>query len=384
MGVLTFSLIAPALPDLADALGVSRSQIGLIQSAVAVPGIVLALFIGYLYDLRGRRFVASLSLLVFGIAGVCGFFARSFWLLVAVRAVQGVGTSGILSLGVIVIGDLYPAGHPRRRALGINSAGLTMTGMVAPIIGGVLAQADPFAPFLVFGLAIPMALLGMRRLPGRGDELPPGRPRRHLGAMVGHLRARRRVADFVGLLVFGTFALIVLAGLGFTTTPLYLEGEFGLEAAARGGLQALLSVGSTTASLAVARLARRFGGRAVFSSGMALVVLGFAGLASAASLPMAGAALVSLGMGFGLSFPLVQDFVTSSVPAAVRGAAVGAFVTAVRLGQAVGPLLGSGMAETPGTRESYFLGGVVTVVFLIAWRPVRAAARRASGEGGRR
>jgi len=32
MGVLTFSLIAPALPDLADALEVSRGRIGLIQT----------------------------------------------------------------------------------------------------------------------------------------------------------------------------------------------------------------------------------------------------------------------------------------------------------------------------------------------------------------
>ncbi|HSG79592.1 MAG TPA: hypothetical protein VLD62_08435, partial [Acidimicrobiia bacterium] len=40
-GVLAFSLITPALPDLADALGVSRGVIGMVQGAVAVPGIFL-------------------------------------------------------------------------------------------------------------------------------------------------------------------------------------------------------------------------------------------------------------------------------------------------------------------------------------------------------
>ena len=104
-GVLTFSLITPALPDLADALGVSRGVIGMVQGAVAIPGIFLAIAIGYVADRRGRRFVGVASLLVFGLAGVAGYFAREFWILVVVRAIQGLGTSGILSLGVIVIGD---------------------------------------------------------------------------------------------------------------------------------------------------------------------------------------------------------------------------------------------------------------------------------------
>ena len=380
MGVLTFSLIAPALPDLADALEVSRGRIGLIQSAVAIPGIALALFIGYLYDRKGRRFVAAMSLLIFGAAGLAGFFTRSFWPLVTVRALQGIGTSGILSLGVIVIGDLFPAGHSRRWALGINSAGLTMTGMVAPIVGGSLAQLDPFAPFLVFAVAIPMAALGWRRLPGTADDRPEPHPIRHIRGMTGHLRTRKRVADFGGLLAFGSFALIVFAGLGFTTTPLYLEAEFGLEAAARGGLQALLAVGSTTASLSVARAARRWGPRPVFNAGMVLIVAGFVGLGSAPNLVVAGASLLSLGMGFGLSFPLVQDFVTSAVPGAFRGAAVGAFVMSVRIGQAVGPLLGSLAAENPGTRVSYAAGAAVTLVFLLMWQPARALVRRATHE----
>ena len=52
-GVLTFSLISPTLPDLAAELGVSRGVIGMVQGAVAIPGIFLAIFIGYIADLEG-------------------------------------------------------------------------------------------------------------------------------------------------------------------------------------------------------------------------------------------------------------------------------------------------------------------------------------------
>ena len=42
-------------------------MIGMVQGAVAIPGIFIAIFVGYLADLRGRRFVAIFSLLLFGI-----------------------------------------------------------------------------------------------------------------------------------------------------------------------------------------------------------------------------------------------------------------------------------------------------------------------------
>ena len=112
MGVLTFALIAPALPDLADELGVSRGSIGLLQGAVAIPGIFLAIWMGYLSDLKGRRFVAVASLILLGGGGAAAFFVRSFWPLVGLRAIQGIGTSGLLSLGVVVVGDLF-SGHER-------------------------------------------------------------------------------------------------------------------------------------------------------------------------------------------------------------------------------------------------------------------------------
>jgi MFS family permease len=378
MGVLTFTLISPALPDLADELGVSRSTIGWIQGVVAMPGIFLALFIGYVYDRAGRRTVAVASLLIFGLAGMAGFFARSFWPLVAVRAVQGIGTSGILSSGVIVIGDLFPAGSQRRWALGINSAGLTVTGMFAPVLGGSLAEADPFLPFLVFGMALPLAWWA-RRLPGRPEGPPPHRPLHHLRDTYGELRTRRKLADFLGLLPFAMFSLVVFVGLGATTTPLFLESEFGISASGRGAIQAFLSVGSTIGSLSTARLADRTNPSRVFSLGFAAIGGGFVVLALAPGLPFVAAGLAITGLGAGLAFPMLQDFVASAVPGAYRGAAVGAFVMAVRIGQSFGPVVGSVMAETPGSRTAYALAGIATALILFGWQPIRAAAKRAEG-----
>ncbi len=373
LGVLTFAVITPALPDLATELDVSRAAIGLVQGAVAIPGIFLAIVIGYVADRRGRRLVAVASLAIFGVAGLGAFFVRSFWPLVALRAVQGIGTSGMLSLGVVVVGDLFPPGRERRWALGVNSAGITITAMISPVVGGFLADGGAFRPFLLFGLALPMIPLALL-LPGRPPGEPPARPLAHLGGMVDELRASRHLSDFAGLLPFSLIAMVVFVGFGFTVTPLYLEEVFGIGAAERGLVQAVLSVGSSISTLNTARLASRFSPARVLNASFAGMVAGFVILAVAPSLWVVGIGLFTLGTALGLVFPLFQDFVASSVGGAFRGAAVGTWISSIRFGQAVGPVVGSGMAEGIGERRTYWVAAAAMALLALAWRPLRRVA----------
>ena len=373
LGVLTFSLIIPALPELAEELGVSRGAIGLVQGAVAIPGVFLAIFIGYLADLKGRRFVAIVSLLVYGVAGLSGFFVRSFWPLVFVRAIQGLGTSGILSLGVVLIGDLFPPGKRRRKALGFNSAGLTLTGLVSPIIGGWMATGGAFRPFLLFGVALPLAVVA-RMFPGRPDGPKPAPQLRHLRSMFEGLRADGRLSDFSGLLPFSALLMAVFVGIGFTVTPLFLDKDFALGSTQRGLVIALLSVGSSAGSLTAAAAAARIGARSLLTVAMGLSAAAFAGIAGASSILGVGASLAGLGLGIGLAFPLLQDFVTSSAPPQYRGVVVGTWVSAIRLGQAVGPIAGAALANGIGERATFAIASVVALAMVLAWRPLQRMA----------
>lgn len=373
--MLTFAVITPALPDLATELGVSRGSIGLLQGAVAIPGIFLAIVIGYLADRRGRRFVAVGSLLVFGVAGLAGFFVREFWPLVLLRAVQGIGTSGMLSLGVVIVGDLFPPGAARRWALGINSAGITVTAMISPVVGGILADGGAFRPFLLFGLALPLIPFAML-LPGKPDGPAPAPALVHVGAMTRELRERGSFADFVGLIPFSLMAMVVFVGFGFTVTPLFLERVFDVGASERGFLQAILSVGSSISTLNTARLAGRFGPSPVLDASFVSIVAGFALLAAAPNLWVVGVGLFIIGSGLGLIFPLLQDFVASSVSGRYRGAAVGTWISSIRTGQAAGPVVGAGLADGLGERQAYWIAAGLMGFLAAGWRPLRRLASR--------
>ena len=379
MGVLAFAVITPALPDLADELGVSRGAIGLVQGAVAIPGIFLAAYIGYLADKLGRRRVVRISLLIFGFAGLASFFARSYWLLVGTRVLQGLGTSGLLSLGVVLIGDIF-TGHERRWAMGINIATLTATTTLAPVLGGFLAEGGVFRPFLVFVLAFPVFLLA-RRLPDPPGAETPSPPVRHLREAMALLKRDGRRSDFLGVLPISLLTLGIFLGLGLTVLPLFLEREFGLGVSQRGLILAILSGSSSIASVLSGRVGARFARRQVLTTSFLFMVVGFTVIGSAPSLLVLPIGLVVLGLATGSIFPLLQDYSASAGPARYRGILVGTWVSANRVGQFAGPAGGTAAADAIGDRSAYFGGALVMAVIAVTWTPARRLARRFSQRG---
>jgi MFS family permease len=297
MGVLAFAIIAPALPDLADELGVSRGAIGLVQGAVAIPGIFLAAYIGYLADRFGRRRVIRISLVIFGTFGLACFFARDYRLLVTFRVLQGLGTSGLLSLPAVLIGDLF-TGNERRWAMGISMAGLTLTTTLAPILGGFLAEGGAFRPFLVYVLAFPLFFV-VRRLPDPAGATQPAPPFAHLREAMELLKERRRRSDFLGVFPMSFLTLGIYLGLGLTVLPIFLENEFGLSVSQRGLIAAVLSGASSVASALSGRIGARFMPHQVLTAAFSMMVIGFVivGLSPTLPGPLPGHAGGYLGVG---------------------------------------------------------------------------------------
>lgn len=91
-------------------------------------------------DLWGRRwvFIAILAIFVLG-SGLCGG-ANSSEMLIAARAVQGIGAGGINMMVDLIVCDLVPM-RDRAKFLGILFAIIGIFTAVGPLIGGALAQS---------------------------------------------------------------------------------------------------------------------------------------------------------------------------------------------------------------------------------------------------
>lgn len=373
MGTLGFSITSPLLPDLADALAVDAGGIGLVQAAVSVPGVLLSALIGYFADRVGRRRVVLISLILFSLAGASGYFARTFSLLVAARLIQGIGTSGILGLSIVMVGDLFQ-GSERTRAMGINMAGLTVVNMVGPSLSGLLGQTDVFRPFLIFLIGLPLAIW-VSRMPIDGSRDAES-PLRHLGDTVRYIRRGGHLVDYAGVLIITVANTVLLHGFGYTTTPLYLDQVFGIDSSGRGLIIAAFQVGTVVAAIQIGRLRATRTGSSLVSLSLAAMASGALITALAPRWWMVAVGLGVSGIGFGLFVPLAQERAAEVGGALYRGLTVLMWVTVVRVAQVIGPPMGASMSEGLGPRWTFGIAGVGMALALVTWRPIRRYAKR--------
>lgn len=366
-----FSAIVPALPELAVELDVDPVSVGFLQSAVAIPGVLLTPFVGLLSDRFGRRRVLLWSLAAFGVTGVAGAVAPNFGVLLALRLAMGVPYAGLLAMTPVILADLF-TGPMLMRAIGINTASLTIASTLGPVAGGLLATGGPQRAFLVYGLAFP-ALLVARRLrlsdAPVGSFVAPGVVRNEL-RRAGHLR------DLIGSMGYTMLMMAVFVGFAFVVVPLHLEDNLGITVAARGAVVGVANLGSAMASLLFARTAGRVAPSTLLMLGQALAGAGLLTLWFARDLAGVVVGVSLLGLAIGTTYNTVQVFVAGVSPPGRRGLVVGTWSSSSRLGQVLGGSLGGVLVVLFGGQTSFLLGVVVVGVLAVGWLPIRRLANR--------
>jgi EmrB/QacA subfamily drug resistance transporter len=175
--VLDATIVNVALPHIQRALGFSGSNLEWVVNAYALAFGGLLLLGGRAGDLLGRRKMFIAGLLLFSAASLAGGFASSPALLLAARAVQGVGGALVAPAALSLITTTFPEGPPRTRAFGVYAAMSIAGGAIGLIGGGILATYASWRWVLfvnvpigaVVALAAPRVLAETPRRGGRFD-----------------------------------------------------------------------------------------------------------------------------------------------------------------------------------------------------------------------
>ena len=150
MVVLDFSIVNVALPSMQRELGFSASAVQWIVTAYAITFGGLLILGGRSADLFGRRRMFVAGLLVFTAASLSGGLAHDQALLIASRAVQGVGGALVAPSALSLITTGFPAGPARNRALGLYGATASIGFVAGQVLGGILVEFTSWrAVFLV-------------------------------------------------------------------------------------------------------------------------------------------------------------------------------------------------------------------------------------------
>ncbi len=402
MVVLDSTIVNVALPSI---------QRGLHFSAASLPWVVNAytlLFGGFLLlggrasDLLGRKrlFVAGVAL--FSFASLLNGVAQSPAMLIAGRALQGLGGALVSPAALSIITTTFTENEARTRALGVWSAIAAGGAAVGLLLGGVLTDLVSW-PWIfivnvpVGAIAIALAVrfvpesrvdVGHRSFDAGGALTVTGglvvlvfaiikaqafgwgsgRTLGLLAAGIALLVAfvvieRRSVAPLVRLSVFrirtiatadGALLLVGSAMFGmFFFASLYVQDILGYSAL-RAGLAFLpVTAGIIIGSVVAQQLIRRLGVRNVATLG---IVLAVAGMLLLTRVPVHGSyagdlltALMPLSIGMGLIFVPITLLATAGVNGDDAGLASGLFNTAQQVGGSLGLALMSTFAASHTT-----------------------------------
>jgi DHA1 family bicyclomycin/chloramphenicol resistance-like MFS transporter len=172
LGLAATSIYLPSIPDMARDLGVPASHVQNTVTAYLAAFGVSTLLIGSLSDRYGRRRLLIGGTALFTLASVVAAFAPDIVTFMTARVLQAVGACAGMALARAIARDLFDADETAR-ALAAISAAITITPIVAPLIGGYMhvwfGWRSQFVLLAAFALAV--TSLVARYLPETNREL---------------------------------------------------------------------------------------------------------------------------------------------------------------------------------------------------------------------
>lgn len=158
LAVIDGAIATVALPTIARDLAVDGSAAVLVVTVYQLVLVMLLLPFSTLGDRIGLKRLYQGGQLMFTVATILCFFARSLPFLLVVRALQAVGAAASLSVLSALIRAIYPSDR-LGRGLGLNSVVVSVSGAVAPTAGGLILGIAPW-PW-VFAAGAPFGLLSL-------------------------------------------------------------------------------------------------------------------------------------------------------------------------------------------------------------------------------
>ncbi|ULP39591.2 DHA2 family efflux MFS transporter permease subunit [Mycolicibacterium rufum] len=202
LAALDQTIVATALPTVVADLGGAGHQAWVVTSYLLASTIVTAV-VGKLGDIFGRKKVFQVAVLLFLVGSVLCGLAQSMGMLVASRALQGMGGGAITVTAVAVIGEVIPL-RERGRYQGALGAVFGVTTVIGPLLGGLFT--DHLTWRWAFWINVPVAVVVLGIAAVALPELArTGRPR----------------LDYAGIVLVGLGAagLTLATSWGGTTYP---------------------------------------------------------------------------------------------------------------------------------------------------------------------
>lgn len=387
MIILDNSIIFTGLPSIQATMDFSPTGLTWVQDAYTLVFGGLLLLGARAGDIVGRRRLFIIGLVIFSVASLLVGAAPSGAVMVAARALQGVGAAILAPLSLSLLTATFSEGRERSRAVALYAAVAGIGASAGMVVGGVLADLISWRAgfFLNLPIGAVMIVLAVRylvelpRVRGRFDVVGAVTATLGVGALIfgiisssetGWASPRTLVSLAVGVILLvalvvnerrvdqpimplrlfasrarsGAYAIRFLylgamMGFFFFTTQ-FLQEVFGWSPLQAGLGFLPMTIVNFAVALSVPRLLDRLPSVVVLGAGVAVTFAGMLWLSrvdqgdsfiTGVALPM-----VLIGLGQGLAFAPLTSYALVGISGADAGAASGLLNTFHQLGSSLG------------------------------------------------
>jgi EmrB/QacA subfamily drug resistance transporter len=210
MGALDISIVGPAIPAIERSIKVDKQLMSWIFSIYVLANLVGISLMAKLSDLFGRRKIYIIALAIFATGSLIVALSHNFNILLAGRAIQGFGASGIFPVASAVVGDIFPP-EKRGRALGLIGAVFGLAFILGPVIAGVVLKFFIWNDLFLINLPIAGVLMYF------SNKLLPSEPTGKVSSI-----------DWKGIAILGLFLSTFAYGINKINANSFIDSLFSL------------------------------------------------------------------------------------------------------------------------------------------------------------
>ncbi len=371
------SMLIPVLPNIERQLGISSFKVSMIITVYSILAILLIPVAGYLSDHIGRKKVIIPSLIIAGIGGViCGFAAwkiqNSYWIILAGRALQGIGAAGAFPIVLPLVGDMFKKEEEISSTLGIIETANTLGKVLSPVLGAVIAGIVWFMPFWaipVFCLISILLIIIFVKVPGGPSEPPPFR------VFIQHTRKvmKKDKKWLYAIFFIGVIIMFVLFAEQFYLSDI-LEKKYHIKNIKKGMYLAIPLGALCLTSFITGKKIKKDQNlmKWITFTGIVLIIIGTIALSFGDNLWYIIGVLTISGIGIGASLPPLDALITEGIEKEERGTITSLYSSMRFIGVAAGPPIMAVLSKEIPSFQFYILAAIAAIAALAVLFRIKA------------
>jgi len=340
----------------------SRMMITLPSLAIAI----FAPFIGHFVNKFGKKRSAIVGLLLFSLFGTAGLYLNTIYEILVSRFLFGIAIAILMIVSTSLIGD-YFKNENQHKFMGIQSAFISIGGIIFIVGGGVLSDINWRYPFAIYTLGIIILLFVIKYLVDYKTDVNLIEENEHL---LNHNLWYIYLLAFILMFIFYILP---------TQMPFLIMNVFNASSTLTGEIIATAFIFNALGALTFAKLKKHFKFSQIFMIGIVALAIGFFLIGFVKDIHLFFLTSPIVGFGGGILIANMTAWMLSVSHHTKRIKSSGYLTSSLFFGQFCSPLFTHPFVEYFGVQDFFiasgiflFLSTLTVMVFKIKFKSIKA------------